>query len=77
MLNVGLAKRPAKYLQTTWPAKFRVKAVPSTKKRYKNVETRYVGFRPTVSDTEPARSEPDPTPNKYMAVDKFSATLLT
>src|SRR3569833_2005735 len=38
------------------------------------VEARKAGFRPTVSERGPPRSEPDPMPNRYKAVDKFSVT---
>lgn len=34
------------------------------------VDTRYVGFRPIVSDNGPAKKEPEPIPNRYIAVDR-------
>lgn len=38
---------------------------------------RYVGFLPTVSDKGPAKREPEPTPKRYIAVDRVSVVFPT
>jgi len=77
MVNVALADKPTKNRQTTCPPKVGVIADPRTKHRYKAVATKYVGFLPIVSDMGPANRAPVPTPNRNMAVERFSATWLT
>ena len=75
--KVALENSPIKYRHTTWPPKVGVKAAPRTNNKKQNVETRYVGFLPTVSDSCPAKCEPELIPKRYIAVERFSASLLT
>jgi len=51
-----------------------VRADPRRKRRKIKVDPRYVGFLPTDSDIGPANRDPEPMPNKYIAVERFSAT---
>ena len=48
-----------------------------TNSKKQNVDTRYVGFLPTVSETVPAKRAPELIPKRYMAVERLSAVLLT
>jgi hypothetical protein len=42
-----------------------------------NVDIKYVGFLPAVSDNGPAKGAPVATPTRYRAVERFSVSLLT
>jgi hypothetical protein len=75
--KVALENSPIRYRHTTWPPNVGVKAAPRTNNKKQNVETRYVGFLPTVSESGPAKREPELIPKRYMAVDRLSASLLT